>query len=274
MVPLLCQSQIGPIERQCLYGLMMLLPVVNVVWIGSELGPIHTACLRSFLRHGHKLALHCYAVPHDTPAGVEIADARALIPEAEIAHYRDGGYFALISDLLRYEILGAELGLYADCDMFCIRPIEDAEYILGLGNNYGPNNAILKLPEDCPILASLRAIRKSPTYLPPWHKTKKRGWYRKKRKPQPLERLKWGTIGPSALTHYTRHFGMMHRASPIDRFYPVHWECTSMLFDPALTLKDIITPRTDALHLYRNLWKDIEYPEGSPLWEIANGYCQ
>jgi hypothetical protein len=107
------------------------LPIINAIWIGAELGQIHAACLRSFLRHGHRVVLHCYERPADTPADVEIANARNLLPENGIVRYRGTGSFALFSNLLRYEILKASLGIYVDCDVFCLRPIEDADYIFG-----------------------------------------------------------------------------------------------------------------------------------------------
>ena len=243
------------------------LPTINSVWIGRELGAVHVACLRSFLRQGHKVVLHCYAPPHDVPIGVEIADASSLIPEAQIARYLEGGHFALISDLLRYEIAGN--GLYVDCDVFCLRPIENADYIFGLGHNYGIQNAVLKLPQDCPALANLRAIKNSPVFRPPWQKAKRVGWLRVGGEAKPLEELKWGTIGPGALSYYAKQHGLMQYAAPIARFYPVHWTCTSMFLDPSLSLKDVVTSRTDALHLYHNSWKTSSIPEGSPLWEIA-----
>ena len=134
----------------------MQLPVVNAIWIGPELGPIHIACLRSFLRHGHRVVLHCYERPKGATNDIEIADANKLLPATREIRYRDclaGGGLSLFSNLLRYELLRAGLGLYVDCDVFCLRPIEDAEYIFGWETKKLINNAVLKIPADCPRAA-------------------------------------------------------------------------------------------------------------------------
>jgi len=146
------------------------LPTANAIWIGPELGPLHAACLSSFLRHGHRVVLHCYERPKDTPKGVVVTDASELLPQDRVIRHRKTGSFALFANLLRYEILGAELGLYVDCDVFCIRPIADANYIFGWETRGSINSAILKLPPDCPTLAALRAFKDTPNYLPPWEK--------------------------------------------------------------------------------------------------------
>lgn len=264
-----------------------MLPPVNTIWIGPELGPIHVACLRSFLRQGHRVLLHCYERPNDTPAGVEIVDANILIPQSRIIRHRKTGSPSLFSDLLRYEIIGAGLGLYADCDVFCLRPIEDADHIFGReGAVFGwerpiLNTAVLKLPADCPTLTALRAIKDTPDFVPPWAKKRKtrRGrlqWLRGPAPPVALEDLPWGTAGPRALTYYAEQCGIEHLASPVDRFYPVHWTQLELLLDPDLTLEELITHRTDALHLYSSIVSrmpaDSSMPRGCPLWHLLNCY--
>jgi hypothetical protein len=206
------------------------------------------------LRHGHRVVLHCYERPKDTPKGVVVADASELLPQDRVIRHRKTGSFALFANLLRYEILGAELGLYVDCDVFCIRPIADANYIFGWETRGSINSAILKLPPDCPTLAALRAFKDTPNYLPPWEKKPGRrfAWLRGPARAIPLEDLPWGTIGPKALTYYAKLHGIDRFASPIDRFYPVHWQHVGQFFDPALTLSDLTTYRTDAIHLYHS----------------------
>ena len=145
-----------------------MLPTVNAIWIGPELGQIHAACLRSFRRQGHRVVLHCYRRPADTPADVETSDAAGLLPEDRIIRYRGNGSYALFSNLLRYEVLKAGLGLYVDCDMFCLRPIQDADYIFGYEGIFrgSISNAVLKLPSDSPTLAALARSRTRPASFP------------------------------------------------------------------------------------------------------------
>lgn len=243
---------------------MASLPTANAIWIGPELGPLHAACLRSFLQHGHRVVLHCYKCPEDTPRGVEIADANELLPESRIIRHRKTGSPSLFTNLLRYEILGTNLGLYVDCDVFCIRPIADADYIFGWENLNSINGAVLKLPPECPALTALRSIKDTPNYVPPWHKPRKPRrleWLRGRAPTVSLEDLPWGSVGPRALTYYAKLHGIDRFASPIDRFYPLHWSHVGQLFDSALSLKDLTTHRTDALHLYHSNFRHLRIGE-------------
>lgn len=256
----------------------MKLPVINAIWVGSDLGQVHTACLRSFLRHGHRVILHCYDPPKDTPEDIEIADAEELLPEDHITRHHEAKNFALLSDLFRYEILRAGLGLYVDCDVYCLRPIEDADYIFGWQSSRSINSAVLKLPTHCPVLSELCAIKDNPYFEPPWRKVRRRTleWLRGPAPPVPLEDLPRGTAGPIALTFYAMKHGIDRWASPIDRFYPLHWHNVPLLLDPALSLRELTTHRTDAIHLYRYRHDPLireGVPEGSPLWEVVCESC-
>src|SRR6476659_583016 len=85
------------------------------LWIGDSLGPIERACLRSVLGHGHALTLYCYKEPIGIPAGVDLADASAILPESAVL--RDStGSVALFSDWFRYELLQRGLGTWVDTD--------------------------------------------------------------------------------------------------------------------------------------------------------------
>jgi hypothetical protein len=179
------------------------------------------------------------------------------------------GSLALFADLLRYELLGQGYGLYVDCDVFCIRPIEDKAYILGWEYSYSLNNAVLKLPIESPTLADLRRLKDTQHFVPPWLRKKRRKWWRVGTKS--LNRLPLKTTGPDALTYYAMQNREERYASPIDRFYPLHDAHCVLLYDPGIKLEHILTPRTDAIHLNtRGHDKDWAVNEGSAMWELLN----
>ena len=95
--------------------------------------------------------LHCYEQPIDTPKGVELADASKLLPESQLIKHKESGSYAIFSDLLRYEILRAGLGLYVDCDIFLHASIEDEDYIFGWSTPRQSMVLILKLPSIAPF---------------------------------------------------------------------------------------------------------------------------
>jgi len=235
-------------------GETTLLPVVNAFWTGPRLGRIHAACLASFLKVGHHVVLHTYDVPSDVPAGVHLANADNLVPRKELAEYDRPGRYALMSDLIRFRILGAGLGLYVDCDCYCLRPIEDDEFIFGWETDGSVNGAVLKLPPSSAILSDLLAI--GPGFVPPWYSTRRRALNTLRTLlgfPKPLHAMAWGTLGPAAISYYVKRHGLENRVRPREEFYPLAHDEVERLFDPAVSIDELVTPRTKVVHLYNEM---------------------
>ncbi|MGX8010209.1 hypothetical protein ACVDG8_015215 [Mesorhizobium sp. ORM8.1] len=142
-------------------------PVVNALWIGDALDDTNAACLRSFALAGHRVLLHCYYSPRNVPPDVEVFDASALMPKDRIVYYKENGSPSLFANLYRLKILQAGLGVYIDCDVFCLKPIPQADYIFGYQTDTELNNAVLKLPADSSVLREALAMTEDPfTSLP------------------------------------------------------------------------------------------------------------
>ena len=249
------------------------LATINVIWIGNRMGPIHAACLSSFLQAGHSVTLHGYGPPEDLPDGIAFSDARKLLPEEYFFRHKRTGSLAPFCDLLRYEILGQGLGLYVDCDVYCIRPIPDADYIFGIQPGATINNAVLKLPVNCPALRDLLAIKDKRHFSPPWQSWRRRLKWRLQ---SPLGRgrlsdLPYGTTGPDAVTWYLRRHRLEERARAEDVFYPVSPYEIGKVLDPDLPIEKLITENTLALHLYNEALRKVPTdnpPAGSALHHI------
>ena len=247
----------------------MPLATINAVWVGPTLGRIHAACLRSFVRHGHRTVLHAYERPDDLPVGVELADASLLMPASRVVRHRETGSFALSSDLLRYELLRQGQGLYVDCDVFCLKPIEDAEFIFGWETRKYVNTAVLKATPA--LFEPLCRIKDARGFIPPWMTSATRRAYRWRAligRPVGIEDMPWGSVGPKAVTWHLREAGLLHHARPFDVFYPLTFDRTKLLLDPDLSIEDLITHRTILLHLFNNeLHKQAsgDIPSSSPL---------
>ena len=252
-------------------------PVVNCLWIGSSLGNVHAACLRSFVLAGHRVLLHCYDVPGNVPPGVETVDASRLMPRERIVYYRSNGSPSLFANLYRLKILEAGMGVYVDCDMFCLRPIPKQDYIFGYQTNSEINNAVLKLPVGSRTLLEALKMTEDPYYIAPWLSREKRLWYRSRKAiglPIHISHYDWGQLGPKAITHLAKAAGVMHHAAPIDVFYPVLHTQVTMFLDPGLSLADIGTPRTLCIHLFDQIlkkWmKGRLIPASSPLGQMLD----
>ena len=251
---------------------------INSIWIGPKLGPVHAACLKSFVRHGHKVTLHVYRAPLDVPEGVEISDANQLIAEAMMFRNRRTGSLAPFADLLRYEMLKHCGGLYMDCDMFLLKPIADAEYIFGWADsnaNLIPNG-VLKLPPDCPVLAELANLKNTPDLVPEWFSRIRRIKYRVKRTAglNSHSDLSYMALGPPAVTHFLRKHGLLHHALPSDVFFNPSRQQIQQLCEPNFPYSDIIPPSATAIHLANsalNLVSAGPFPKSSLVGQIAEG---
>lgn len=230
----------------------MSLAVINFIWIGNSLGDIHAACIRSFVRHGHRVLFHCYEDVVDLPVGVEKHDANKLLPISRMIRVPNGSP-AVFCDLLRYEVQAQQLGLYVDCDMYCLQPIEDREYMLGWESDDYINGAVLKLPSGSSALEELLQLKDLKCFVPPWMKRKQQYKYKAMAAlgiPVRLENLPWGSVGPKAVTYYLKKYAEDKFAEPIDVYYPLSGHHLSLLLDPGLQLSDIITPRSKMIHLW------------------------
>lgn len=247
--------------------------IVNTVWIGNELGSVHAACLRSFIRHGHDVVLHSYGRPHDIPDGVRLFDASKLMKEDEIVLHKKTNSLTLASDRYRYRILREGMGLYVDCDMYCVRPFTEADYTLGWHSHDTINNAVLNAPHDSEFLKQVLTASEDLYFVPPWRK-KHKGAYARLRKalgfPIHISKHKWGTIGPSLITYCATELGLLDNVSAIDVFYPLHWEQLQLLYERGLKVDDLHSSRTLGIHLYNSALKGREIIEDTPLYEIIN----
>ena len=231
------------------------LPVCHALWLGGKLGPLEMACLASFVRHGHRVVLHVYGDVGPVPLGVEIADASRILPPERVVRYNhSGGSLALFSNLFRYELLRRGMGIWIDCDMYCLRPVRTGDvHIYGWESEVSVNNAILALPPHSPVLASLIGLFDAPSSTWPWLADADRARLAAREKVG--EKLKigdlpWGATGPLALTHYLREAGLSGRAAPREVYYPLPWKDAPLLGRAGFDIARVIGPGTVAVHLW------------------------
>lgn len=251
----------------------MSLTVCHTLWIGPSLGAVEKACLRSILRQGHRLALYCYHPPQNAPDGIEIRDAREILPEARVVRYRNGSP-ALFSNLFRYELQRRGAMLWVDADVYLLRPLDlSSPYIMGDQGDGLINTAVLRIPAESPLLPPLIAQfdeKRPPFWLPRWERWD--AWRRRVStgKTQ-LDRMPWGTTGPHALTALAKKYGLESRSVAPTVFYPVPWPEAHWITEPQLMLDSVITPDTIGIHLWNErikALKDIPAPAGSFLARI------
>lgn len=244
---------------------------VHMFWIGRTLGPVHRACIRSVQRQGHTIVFHHFSPPVDLPDGIDLFDARRLMAEDEARRYEKVNSLTVASNIYRYRIQREGLGLYLDCDIFLLKPVPEAEYVLGWEAQNSINNAVLKLPRDSDTLKLLLSYSEDPYFIPPWLSAKRRRELRFRKAigfGKPVTGHVWGTSGPKLLTHVVEQTGKTDLVSPIDVFYPLHHDYMPLLDREGVGIAHLTTPNTVGLHLTHGALRLPAPREGSALYEI------
>jgi hypothetical protein len=250
------------------------LPTAHTLWLSPEVGPIHAACLKSLGAVGQRVIVHCYKRPAGLPENVEVADAALIVPKRKAFRHIETGLFAPFADVFRYLLLRSGADMWIDSDMFAIKPIRRRPYLFGFETPGIVNQAVLALPRDSPLLRDLVNIVTNPLARMPWIS---RRWLWRARiralrsRTSMIAYLPWATVGPTAISYLAKKHNVMHHALPVDAFYPVGYENLYPLLDPGRSLNDLITPTTEAVHLYGTALTRIigdRVPAGSPLADI------
>ena len=231
------------------------------LWIGDSLSFLERACLRSVVRHGHRVALYRYDRLEGVPEGVELRDAAEILPASSIVRHVRTGSPSLFSNRFRYELLRRNLGTWIDCDVYFVRPLpRGGEYLFASQGGQTLNTAILRLPSDSPVLRELLAIFDEQS-VPPWLPLRARVAATLRlavRGQSGLAEMPWGSAGPEALTWLARVHGIEQHAVPSSRFYPVPWTQAHWLTDPLRPIESVIGPDTIAVHLWKERLSDID----------------
>lgn len=239
------------------------LPEIHALWIGHTLGRISSCCLKSFVLRGHKVYLHTYNHIDGVPDGINMVDANFILPEDQIFKHKKTGSYALFSDLFRYELLKKVDGIYVDCDVYCIKPLNNSNngYTLGYEDDFKINGAVLGIPKDSQLLDHLISAAYDPFFIPPWYPIKKQKRLKFKKFfgfGKHISDMPWGIIGPEAITYFVKEFSLETMIQPIDVFYPIHYLCIKQLLDANLDLDDIVTSRTICVHLYNEMLRNVD----------------
>jgi len=225
------------------------------------------------MRAGHRLTLFCYDRPVGVPEGVEIADAREIVPADRIIRYKSGSY-ALFANQFRYQLQRMSRGTWIDCDVYLLKPLDaDRPYLIGEEAPGIVNGGILRIPANSPMLSLLLAPfdnAKVPSWLP-WHERARAYLRRMVSGRNTLSEMPWGTTGPLAIRNAARATGIDLGALPPHVLNPVRWQEAEWIVDPGQKLEDRITSDTVSIHLWNERikhLKEMPAPPGSFLHRL------
>lgn len=251
------------------------LPVVNMLWIGAELGMVEHLAMISYMKQGHTVRLYVYDTLDSVPNGVELLDAGQFMP-FDIAQSlwvrHNGGSWALASDYFRLKLMQAGAGLWSDTDMICLHPIRhENSPLFGWESTTSINTALLYLEPGSPIVADVLAALR-PSRVPYWMPLRRQlKWWGRRLRSKPFDptSFRWGMYGPEAMTALAKRYRITHRAQPVDVFYPVPLAQWQIPFSPNSSFDQFITERTKAIHLWHSRFGGSRPPSSSAIGKLA-----
>lgn len=258
---------------------------LNSLWVGDQLGYIEQLCLVSAVAVGHPFTLYSYTpeVLRGVPKGIDLRDAREVMPEKKLVRYSDSGYsdsgsITLGADFFRYSLLAKNLGYWVDMDLCFLKPLDFKEpYVFGWESEIFINNAVLRIPAQSNMVRDLCELPQT-NRRPPWYGPKRTllyYWARLTKGDIKVEDLPWATFAPEMMTYVAKKYGIAEQAQKPWVFYPVKWQDARSLFGPADVIEKMIKPETRTVHMYNSQLSGLVNkppPRGSYLDAVCRRY--
>lgn len=228
---------------------------IAALWIGGALSFLEQLCLKSFADAGHHVRLYAYEPIPNAPEGVEIADARPVLPQDGFLRHGRTGSPALHSDLFRYHLLAkCDRTIWADTDAYCVRRFETGTgHFFAWESEEGVNGGVLGLPRDSEALGLLLDFTADEYAIPEWYgETYRRELEAKKAAGSPVHAgdQPWGVWGPHALTHFLKQTGEIRHALPRAALYPFEYKDRRLMLRPGVDWRAYVTEETYSIHFY------------------------
>lgn len=227
------------------------LPAICSFWHG-ELTWLERLSIASFVEKGHAFALYTYD-DVALPPGAERCDAATVIPREKMFFYKRDRTPAVFADLFRLELMQRQAGIWADCDVLCVRPLADLpDYVFGIEAGTSVNNAVFRCPADSELLRRLFETfepNATPPGMPWWRRAEVTLRRALGARIEPHE-MQFGTTGPWPLNHWVKRLGLEQYKQPKPVFYPLDYGTANRLLEPGSTLD--VPGETLAVHLWHS----------------------
>jgi len=256
-------------------GTNMTLYDVASLWIGPELSWMEQICLMSFIEKGHRTILYGYDEVKSVPDGVELRDAREVMPADQIIYHVNTGSPAFHSDVFRLRMLDQTDYLWIDTDAYCLKPFTRQPH--GFFYGWGTDkrriicSGVLGLPKHSETLRAMLDLTRDEYPIPPWAPPKRREELRRLKDAGQgvhMSLMPWGVCGPEALHHFAHKSGEVQHAFDGPVLYPVPFSNTRAFHRPHLkkTVLEAITDETLSVHFYGRRFRNIfALSDGLPL---------
>ncbi|HEV7346303.1 MAG TPA: hypothetical protein VGN60_11805 [Devosia sp.] len=233
------------------------LPTIFSFWHGP-MSWLEALSIASFSRRGHPVEVYSFEPIPGLPDGAIARDAAEVLPRERLMFYKGRGTPGVFSDLFRLTGLRQGRGIYADLDVYCVRPIAGPpDFLMAYERPGSVNGAVLHIPSDAALLDDLLGIfdpLRRPLFephLPIFRRLEVAAQRLVGRRVTP-EFMQYGATGPMALTYYVGRRGLSEHVLPASAFYPIPYEGIPALMQPGSSVDAAVRPDTLAIHLWRS----------------------
>ncbi len=233
------------------------LPTIVSFWHGP-MSWLEALSIASFRRQGHEVEVYSFDPVPGLPEGAIARDAAEVLPREKLVFYKGRGTPGVFSDYFRMSALRQGRGVYADLDVYCVRPLAGPpDYLMAYEHPGSVNGAVLHIPADAPLLDDLLAIfteEQRPLlepHLPPLRRFEVALKRLLGQKVAP-EFMQYGATGPMALTYHVKKRGLSGHVLPSSALYPIPYERIPELMLPGSSVDPFVGPDTLAIHLWRS----------------------
>jgi len=214
-------------------------PIVQSLWIGTQLPSLHFLGIRSFLEHGHEFHLYAYDEIAGVPDGTTICDAASILPRDRIFCYQSGfgkGSYSAFSNLFRYALLFARGGWWVDTDVVCLKPFHFGnEFVFATERKQdsGPKAAscVIKSPPGAEFLRYCIDVCEA----------------------KDTDKIVWGEIGPQLIDDAVSRFKLGDCRVPAHVFNPIDYFDFRSIIVPGFDMSKLAD--SYGVHLWHQKWK-------------------
>ena len=228
---------------------------IGMLWVDGPLSFLEQLCMVSFMHAGQGVRLYVYGDVTNIPSGVEVRDAREILPDEDFVIHTRTGSPAPHSDKFRYRMLAQEPDLiWADTDAYCLQPFVPVNgHFHGWITNNVVASGVLKLPSDSPTLNDLIKYTEDPYAIPPWLVNRhKQAAIEARDSGSPINvgELLWGIWGPDALTWLLHHNNEVHHAMKPHVLYPIPYQNRRVMARSGGKAGNFLKPDSVSIHFY------------------------
>lgn len=223
-------------------------PLVQSLWVGKRLRWIEDLSIRSYLANGWRYQLYVYDLPENLPQGVEVLDAAAIVPRAQLyqethASGAHRGSLGAFSDYFRYSLLHRRGGMWTDTDVINLDRFDpEGQALIGTevidAGITGFNGAMMAARAECSF--QRRAMERAGHILD-------------------QGKVYFTRIGPELLAELSiEDLPPAYRLLPTWFLNPISWLETGQLLAPFDTIARLpVLARAPNLHVYTETWRVI-----------------